>query len=206
MRIMFEYQGGAPICGEALALDLMNTWFAVRGRERDGICSPRDLDAWIAQLEPRLRARGATDAADVTATEADVDRFTLLRDAARGVARAAVDGVLPRADHVVAINEAAEAAPRWAALVRDREVDAGWTRSERFAAAPLEQVFAALATDTIDLITGDQRARLRACQAPGCPLFYLKDHPRREWCSPGCGARVRAARAYRKRTAAHAAG
>jgi predicted RNA-binding Zn ribbon-like protein len=37
-------------------------------------------------------------------------------------------------------------------------------------------------------------------QAPGCALFFLKDHPRRERCNPACGNRVRAARAYRKRT------
>jgi len=37
-------------------------------------------------------------------------------------------------------------------------------------------------------------------QAPGCALFFLKDHPRRERCNPACGNRVRAARAYRKQT------
>ncbi|WP_167138578.1 ABATE domain-containing protein [Diaminobutyricimonas sp. TR449] len=203
---MTEYVGGAPIRGEALALDLMNTWFAVRGKERDGIRSAADLDAWIAQLEPRLIAKGASDAAAVAATDADVDRFKALRAAARGVARAAVDGVAAKPSHIAAINAASQAAPRWAAFTPGAGVDGSWLRSEQFGSGALEQVFAALATDAIDLITGDQRARLRACQAPGCPLFYLKDHPRREWCSPACGARVRAARAYRKRTAALSAG
>jgi hypothetical protein len=40
--------------------------------------------------------------------------------------------------------------------------------------------------------------RLRACQAPGCVLYFVKDHPRREWCSTACGNRARAARHYRR--------
>jgi predicted RNA-binding Zn ribbon-like protein len=203
---MSQYEGGSPIRGEALSLDLMNTWFAVRGRERDGIRSATDLDAWIAELEPRLIAKGAADVAAVAAMDADVVRFTALRDAARGVARAAVDDAAPKMEHVAAINAATESAPRWAVFATAGDgIDARWNHTERFGAEPLEQVFAALATDTIELVTGSQRAQLRLCQAPGCPLFYLKDHPRREWCSPACGARVRAARAYRKRTAASVA-
>jgi predicted RNA-binding Zn ribbon-like protein len=31
---------------------------------------------------------------------------------------------------------------------------------------------------------------------PNCVLFFIKDHPRREWCSPGCGNRARVAHHY----------
>lgn len=37
---------------------------------------------------------------------------------------------------------------------------------------------------------------VRACLGPGCVLYFLKDHPRQEWCSAGCGNRARAARHY----------
>jgi predicted RNA-binding Zn ribbon-like protein len=50
-------------------------------------------------------------------------------------------------------------------------------------------------------LTGADAAALRACAAPGCMLFYRKDHPRRAWCSPRCSNRVRAARHYARRTA-----
>ena len=40
--------------------------------------------------------------------------------------------------------------------------------------------------------TGDVPA-VRACYAPGCVLYFMKTHPRREWCSVACGNRVRAA-------------
>jgi predicted RNA-binding Zn ribbon-like protein len=39
---------------------------------------------------------------------------------------------------------------------------------------------------------------IRACPGNGCVLFYVKDHPRREWCSPACGNRTRVARHYRR--------
>ena len=59
-------------------------------------------------------------------------------------------------------------------------------------------VLAALAGDAIELVTGPRRADLRACGAPGCVLVFLKDHPRREWCSNACGNRARQARHYRR--------
>jgi predicted RNA-binding Zn ribbon-like protein len=49
----------------------------------------------------------------------------------------------------------------------------------------------------IDLVAGDETP-LRACYAPGCVLYFVQDHPRREWCSTACGNRVRAARHYRR--------
>ena len=36
----------------------------------------------------------------------------------------------------------------------------------------------------------------RATHAPGCVLYFVQDHPRREWCSTACGNRARVARHY----------
>src|SRR6266851_2221676 len=44
----------------------------------------------------------------------------------------------------------------------------------------------------------DRGDQLRACHAPGCVLYFVKSHPRREWCSVACGNRARAARHYDK--------
>jgi predicted RNA-binding Zn ribbon-like protein len=59
-------------------------------------------------------------------------------------------------------------------------------------------VISSIAADAIDLITGPSRHQLRACGAPGCVLVFLKQHPRREWCSAACGNRARQARHYRR--------
>ncbi|MDR6317410.1 putative RNA-binding Zn ribbon-like protein [Actinoplanes couchii] len=53
-----------------------------------------------------------------------------------------------------------------------------------------------MADEAIALFTGAARDDLRACPGPGCVLHFVRDSPRREWCSPGCGNRARAARHY----------
>jgi predicted RNA-binding Zn ribbon-like protein len=59
-----------------------------------------------------------------------------------------------------------------------------------------EGLVAALAASAVDLFSSAEAAALRACLAPGCVLYFIKDHPRREWCSAACGNRARAARHY----------
>ena len=56
-----------------------------------------------------------------------------------------------------------------------------------------------LASSTIALVSGPHADDLRKCGAPGCVLMFLKNHPRREWCSATCGNRARQARHYARR-------
>ena len=53
---------------------------------------------------------------------------------------------------------------------------------------------AALARAALTFLAGPDRERLRACHAPRCVRYFLKDHPRQEWCKPACGNRARVAR------------
>ncbi|MEU8629990.1 CGNR zinc finger domain-containing protein [Streptomyces sp. NPDC048669] len=46
------------------------------------------------------------------------------------------------------------------------------------------------------------RDALRACRAPGCILFFVQSGPARQWCSSGCGNRVRVARYASRRKSA----
>ncbi|WP_317183827.1 CGNR zinc finger domain-containing protein [Intrasporangium sp.] len=39
---------------------------------------------------------------------------------------------------------------------------------------------------------------MRACYGPGCVLYFVREHTRREWCSAGCGNRARVARHYHR--------
>lgn len=57
---------------------------------------------------------------------------------------------------------------------------------------------AALAQAVIAFLAGPDRQRLRACHAPGCVRYFLKDHPRQEWCRPSCGNRARVARHHER--------
>lgn len=46
------------------------------------------------------------------------------------------------------------------------------------------ELTAALAHAAIAFLAGPDRRRLRACHAPRCVRYFLKEHPRQEWCTP----------------------
>lgn len=164
---------------------LMNTIWANRSQVHDDLTT----------------VGGLRDFLGVPADEADLEAFRALRQALRDLAgvftedtRAiAQDRDLDRA--VAEVNRAARSAPQWPRLiVRDGEL----LRDNESEGSPALQALASIAAEAVELFTGENRVLLRACHAPGCVLYFVKDHPRREWCSPSCGNRVRAARHYRR--------
>lgn len=70
--------------------------------------------------------------------------------------------------------------------------------SPRPVVVSVEDALAQVRAQTVELLTGPGAADLRACHGPRCVLFFVRDHPRREWCSAACGNRARAARHYRR--------
>lgn len=192
------YTGGAPLLHDALALDLANTHYGVRGKTAEGLKSASDLSAWLGEVLPKVVS--ADEPVDVDAQ--DVERFIELRSAVRGVSAALTGGAAVKPADVDVINNAAQVAPSWPVL--SIEASSALRAKSETKVPALNQALASFAADAIDLFAGERAEHLRACQAPGCPLFFLKDHPRREWCSPACGARVRSARAYKKKIAANA--
>jgi predicted RNA-binding Zn ribbon-like protein len=63
---------------------------------------------------------------------------------------------------------------------------------------PVAAAIAEMAEEAVVLFAGPLRHQLCACPGPGCVLHFVRDTTRREWCSPGCGNRARAARHYAK--------
>jgi predicted RNA-binding Zn ribbon-like protein len=61
-----------------------------------------------------------------------------------------------------------------------------------------DRFVAGLATAVIEFLGGETRADLRACLAPGCVRYFVKSHPRQEWCRPTCGNRARVSRHYHR--------
>jgi predicted RNA-binding Zn ribbon-like protein len=127
---------------------------------------------------------------------ADLVQLAGLRDAIRTLLRALTDGDEMPAAALGVLNSAAAAAPYWPLLTGRLTIEA------HTAADPGPAALAALARDAIDLLGSPARREvLRACGGPGCVQFFVKDHPRREWCGPACGNRARAARHYRRHRA-----
>lgn len=67
-----------------------------------------------------------------------------------------------------------------------------------------ESLTAALARAAIGFLANPDRQRLRACHAPRCVRYFLKEHPRQEWCKPSCGNRARVARHHERHRGASA--
>ncbi|WP_159942349.1 MULTISPECIES: ABATE domain-containing protein [unclassified Nocardiopsis] len=188
-----------PVRGEHPALDLVNTVFVrggLRGQLVDALTRPADLAEWIAGHSASLGPLGSDPVADDDAGRAALASFTDLRDRLRRLLTAAVRGEAADPADVAAVNLAAREHTDWTALPA-----AGYGAPEHGTDAPRtpDAVRARTARAAVDLLTGPALELLRACPAPGCVLFYLRTHPRREWCSPGCGTRVRVARHSRRR-------
>jgi predicted RNA-binding Zn ribbon-like protein len=153
------------------SVELMNTFRLDRGEVRDVLDSP------------------------------PVDRFRELRNAVRRLAAEVVADDRPAAavpmdvsEAVDVVNRACASVPTWPELAWS----AAPTRVPRSAHDGPEAELARVAVDAVDLFTGPRRGDLRACRGPGCVLYFLRDHPRREWCSAGCGNRARVARHYQR--------
>lgn len=175
---------------------LMNTiWADTRG-VHDELTSPAVLREW-------LTAVGDHDDSDlVDANEQDLADALLLRDSLRRLAAYTTDDKRPSAQSpitdvgaaIAAVNAVIADSPNTQLALRDGQLHA--INPPR--ASPTRSALAQLGQDAVDLLTGPTAVKLRACNAPGCVLYFVKTHPRREWCSEGCGNRVRAARHYQR--------
>lgn len=180
---------------EPLPVRLMNTIWADRHGEHDALTTTGNLRAWLAAV--------SSDQHKPDPSQADLTGFRTLRDALRRLAALLTDDTRPTAtsattdiDQAVAdVNHAARQAPTWPQLAyRNGDLH----RATGGDATPAQQALSAIAQASVNLLTGDDRIKLRACYAPGCVLYFVKGHPRREWCSLACGNRARAARHYQR--------
>ena len=183
-----------PLLGEPLPLELANTRFARRGHEHEGLREPADLADWLRRVGGRLPV-ALPDAELDALGPGELAAACALRDALRSLFADVAAGAAPGADAAAVVNRAVRAAPAW----RELAVDPAPAAVVRTVAPPFPAALAAIAAAAVGLLAGPDATALRACAAPGCMLFYRKDHPRRAWCSPRCSNRVRAARAYARR-------
>lgn len=176
-----------PLRHEPLSVELHNTLYAAGGDTFDGL---EQANAWLDCLGDRL-----PDAPPGHGPSRD--ELAELRAAVRAALHATVAGEAHDRAVLDALNRAAARALRSpAARWRSGRAEAATDFHE---ASLADVVLAALAADAIALITGPRGDDLRACGAPGCVLMFLKDHPRRAWCSDACGNRARQARHYERR-------
>lgn len=182
-----------PILGEPLPVELANTWY--EGDEQvDVLDSAQRAARWLRAAWP--------EAPHPVGAELDPVELALLRrtrDVVRELMVAAAAGRVPAPWATRAVNELAAAAPSSPVLSWEHPLDRSVGRAR--AGHGMAIVAAVLADEAIDLVGGPRRDRIRACDAEGCPMLFVKNHHRRRWCHDGCGHRTRQARYYRRKQA-----
>lgn len=184
---MLGYQG--PLRGGPLSIELYNTLYADAGGPVDGLGGRRNARLWLDAVSVHLSSP--------TIATPPLRELHELRGAVRAVFNAVLEGGTPSKATLEALNRFSLRGPSAPVALWDPRRQP--RRHQQIQALkPSDAVLAEIAADAINIVTGPLRERLRACGAPRCVLVFLKDHPRREWCSPACGNRARQSRHYRK--------
>lgn len=173
---------------------LMSTIWADADGVHDDLYGAADVDGWLDAV--------GVDRAGAQATESELAIARALRDAVRRLAAYVTGDDRPGAASVITdvaaaldrVNSIAAELPAPGLAFRDGVLELRAPRGP----APVTAGLARVAEQAVGLFGGEDAARLRACYAPGCVLYFVKTHPRREWCSVACGNRVRAARHYQR--------
>ena len=203
----------APLLGEPLPVELMNTVWADRDGLHDELRDAAGLAAWLQAVAGRFAAGGAGGGPGLAVVLPGgrparelAGQFRELRDGLRGLAaavtgdpraRAAGTGTPDVAAAVRAVNAACARAPLWSQLAWAAPPGAP-ARTLRSAGTGPEAALSWIAEAAVLLFTGPDAGQLRACPGPGCVLYFVRAHPRREWCSAVCGNRARVARHYQR--------
>ncbi len=196
------------ISGDAqLALDLALTLrHDGSGGVADDLTDVMGLATWV-----RAHADSVPATAGTALDEATLTSVRDLRGAVRALfARAVSPGepspadatrLLPLPEALALLNEAAALTPTVPVLSWAPGADPVVHHRPATGEDPLT---AALARAALAFLVSPERQRLRACHAPRCVRYFLKEHPRQEWCKPSCGNRARVARHHdrHRRTAA----
>ena len=163
---------------EPAPIRLMSTIWADTDGLHDDFAFPADVSAWLAAI--------GVDTQTASPTAADLDGAIRLRDAARRLAAYVTEDDRPAAASAVAsVNDAVNILNAHVSEVRANGLVLKAGRLQHATPDPHAGVrlgLAEVARATADLLA-DQSDQLRACHAPGCVLYFVKTHPRREWCS-----------------------
>ncbi|MFG1867021.1 CGNR zinc finger domain-containing protein [Micromonospora arborensis] len=182
------------------------------GGVADDLGDVEGLTAWLReQAEPLREYVGGLDAVASTADEQTRLDVVAVRRATRTLFAVAVrPGPPSRADasSLLSPPEAVSRLNQAAAALSVRPV-LSWAEEgtptlswQGEAVDARVRLTAGLARAAIEFLASPARDELRACPAPRCVRYFVKDHPRQEWCKPSCGNRARVARHYQRRAEA----
>ena len=173
-----RHDGHGGVADDLTGVDGLAGWLAGNADLLGDDTAPADeeLRAELVDLRAAVRSLFARAVAPGAPSKADANRLPPPEDALTRLNAAA-------APHTTTLTWPAGGEPR---LVRE-------TRG-----TPRIRLLAAVARAAAEFLTGPDRDRLRACPAPRCVRYFVKEHPRQEWCRPSCGNRARVSRHYQR--------
>jgi predicted RNA-binding Zn ribbon-like protein len=187
-----EIRDGFRFRSGNLALDFTATLAArLKERPRELLATAGDLARWF--VAAGLQPAGGRSA---LATAVELGGARELREAIYRLARSRIDGKrYPTRDRGL-LN-------RWAALPPPaRQLNADGQATLDTAGSDVRTRIVAIAVDAVELLGGEQAARIRGCEGAGCALLFV-DASRaaeRRWCSmTACGNRAKVAEFRRRR-------
>lgn len=176
------------------------------GGVADDLSEPRGLTRWVHDHGDELA--GDLDVAAFAADDRALAAVRELRAAVRALFARAVSPEAPSPADALRLLEPAEALRRLnaAAATVPAVPRLDWPQGAppsavTHPAAPVPgrvALAATLARSAVAFLAGPDRERLRACHAPRCVRYFIKEHPRQEWCKPSCGNRARVARHHER--------
>lgn len=186
---------GAPILGDHLAMDLLNTESRDSGEVIEHWNSGGDLLKWLEQCNPGSGPGGeAVDPVELLA------RGTALRALARRLIIQRKDNGTSDRNDLSGLNEYLHAYHSAPHLEQDSEGSLILTRIA--CGEAIASLLGPVAEAVAELLVEGDFTRVKQCEHPDCILWFYdrtKAHKRR-WCSMAlCGNRYKAAR-FRKRS------
>jgi predicted RNA-binding Zn ribbon-like protein len=180
-----------PLLGEPVAVELANTRYESREETIDFLATSPWIVAWFdhAVVPSPVRMPRRLDRTQVDAVRA-------VRDAVHmAMAAVSVPGAPVPAKTVSTLNRYGSAVPCRYRLTWAR----GLPPTARVipSGRGFDVAIAFLAIECVAFIAGADLARVRRCDAPDCPMFFVQRHHKRRFCHDGCAHRARQARYYR---------
>lgn len=184
----------APLIGEPLALDLVNTRPQGPSGPVDLLATPGRLGDWLSLQRDRLQGFAPAEASALSANE--LSPIHMVRDQTAIAIDHIRQGKMPPGKVLDELNKVIGAAPSTRRLVHDgASITTVVHRSGPFAV----RLAAQLAEAAADLLSDPAASTIRECAAEDCVMLFLPTHPRRRWCaSSRCGNRARVARYYER--------
>lgn len=180
----------------SLALDLVNTELAVRGKTLDVLSSPVELAQWwqkaLAHYPEHEHVEGEEQAIDWT--PALLARMKEFRQALRTLCTHLVEEHSVKAEDLAVLNQMLSLGHQSLQTNTQGEIRVVYCVHDHQQGA----LFLPIALSAFRLLTEAERARLHKCKNERCSLFFYDTTKSgtRQWCSLGCMNRARSISHY----------